>query len=298
MEKTIPTGLDELLKGCNIRTYKIIEYNAYKGRYCLECNGKEGVFILKWNATDDLYTKHLNSLCKERSIMHHLKNSDITPKLLLLSDCDGDNYFATEKVGRGLTLRNVVKELYCKGNIYKICNILKSTFAKWNHLIMTLEGYEPQTFDYYINDNLFRRYMSSLLCSGPFESSIYKIERFRNIMINQCLRLCLKRRMNYVKFLQDKNKILCHGDFHANNVLIDKSEPYFIDLEDVRYGVPEIELAYLYVQICCLVNNNMVIRKEIDEFIKRKILAITDMNLFWDVFELYFKIIRLNHRFL
>ena len=87
-----------------------------------------------------------------------------------------------------------------------------------------------------------------------------------------------------------------HGDFHANNILIDNNEKvYIIDFEDVRKGLPELELAFMLAMVHGLVKKKIAIT--IDRELKQALTLEMNGELFSKVLKTYDIAVTFNHTF-
>ena len=289
-----------------ICSYNLIEYNEWKGRYCYKFEYDKKELFLKWNDCDLTHMSHKQSLQREIYAYNLLREKNITPLLYLELKSDGDQHqiivpsdlLVTEYISGFTTLRTALKEKqYCSDN-EEIIRIIKQTLNAWQNCIFTLSTGTleniPNTFEE-TPTMLFDRYFGSLLCSGPFETKGSHYELYRNRLLKKVMNAQLKKVLK--RYLNNIQKYIIHGDFHANNILINEHACKIIDLENIHLGSPEIELVYIYSQIKLLVRDNRAAIEWMEKYIKQEIEVIENYDLFCFCSSVFFRSIRINHRF-
>lgn len=228
LDKTIKEWFDAQ----PVKDYKLIEYNGWKGRYCLFYLTNKGERrFLKWNKHLTETQKHHEQLLKkEKHIYQQLKGLGITPQYI-----DDDLMFITEFVD-GRTLRNTIKSLEESGDSDRIYQIVTETLKKWKAFVNALSD----SYDVYHNmvrlQDDFNKFLGTLLLSGPFETKcLNKLEWIKNLVIYRCLKMIAG--LTLKKVLKEKCTMsIIHGDLHANNLLVAADKVFLVDLENVRWG--------------------------------------------------------------
>ena len=295
IKNTIGPTVEDWFRHYNIKDYGLLEYNEWKGRLCVWFEDVDGVKkILKWNRKDtELHRKHNAQLKREREIYAYLKGKNLTPKFF--DSYENDMLIA--KYVEGQSLRFCLKNLVVENddNYQKICNIICDTLLKWQTLVMELTKLHIDGIQRLSSRDEYSKYLVSLLLSGPFDAK--KLGKFRLFLNRQILRLFLYWYHDVFNEIKDiEGKYVTHGDFHANNILIENGKIYLIDLEGVQLGSPELELAYFYSQIRLLIRRNKELLKEIDLFIDKNIV-IVDKGSFHRVLKVFDSAIKYNSRF-
>lgn len=286
------SALETWLNNHNIHQFQIIEYNPWKGRYCLLFDYQNKKCFLKWNDSNIVHSEHKKLLLKELAIYKILKAQQVTPIFF------GGEVFLTQYIDNAETLRCALIKLAENKKYETFLQIVQKTFETWNRAVKSIS---ISNVDFPSGEpiKLYRRYLRSLLCSGPINTKANKFLTQRNTLIYFLYRIGIDWRVR--KVLSSLNKSLLpivHGDFHANNVLVDNDlNVYIIDYENVGHGVAEIEIAYMYSQIRLLCKNKKELLDKIDLIMKSEIINSYNMVLFDYVLNHFNKAIKLNNRF-
>lgn len=286
------SALETWLNNHNIHQFQIIEYNPWKGRYCLLFDYQNKKCFLKWNDSNIVHSEHKKLLLKELAIYKILKEQQVTPIFF------GGEVFLTQYIDNAETLRSALIKLAENKKYKTFLQIVQKTFETWNRAVKSIS---ISNVDFPSGEpiKLYRRYLRSLLCSGPINTKANKFLTQRNTLIYFLYRIGIDWRVR--KVLSSLNKSLLpiiHGDFHANNVLVDNDlNVYIIDYENVGHGVAEIEIAYMYSQIRLLCKNKKELLDKIDLIMKSEIINSYNMVLFDYVLNHFNKAIKLNNRF-
>lgn len=226
-----------------------------------------------------------------------LEGQGIVPKTIDIND--PDEFFVSDYISNAMTLREKIKNLLSTDDIAEIERIVKETLIKWDKLVTIVNSDEIHKVELKKNDNnLFFVYLDSLLCSGPMGTSSSFIQRKRNAVLKRAYKLIKSKKIiSKIDSVYPSGFPVIHGDFHANNVIAGNDSIYIIDLENCRFGAPEVELAYFYAQISLLLNDKKELLKCFDMFIMEKMSMLTDMGLFWRIYQIFFRVVKLNRRF-
>lgn len=228
LDKTIKKWFDAQ----SVKDYELIEYNGWKGRYCLSyLTNKGDRRFLKWNKNLTETQKHHEQLLKkEQQIYQHLKGLGITPQYI-----DDDQMFITEFVD-GRTLRETIKSFEESGDRGRLYQIVTESLKKWQAFINAMSDSYDECPNMVKMQDEFDKYLGTLLLSGPFESKrLNKLEWIKNLIIYRCFKMIggimLKKELKEECTMSD-----IHGDFHANNLLVTTDKVFLVDLENVRLG--------------------------------------------------------------
>lgn len=281
----IPDEIMEFLQNKGAQDIQLIEYNERKGRYCYSFRLNDREYFLKWNDTDPEHEKFRLLLQDEIRVYSLLQDEAITPEFL--SDAPKD-MLVMEFLPDAVTLRKFLKE--GKQDPESVKKVIGNVFSAWYRGICALAK-TPEEGEAESDCSLFGRYLRMLLCSGPFETKQRKVEWYRNRVIFKVMKRkaekCLKQREPGVVSV-------IHGDFHANNVLVSDGKCFLIDLENNSVGCPDIELAYMYVQLKLLLREQKDIIRWMNHYLED---MISDRQLFRYCTGVYYRAIRMNHRF-
>ena len=272
-----------------IKDYEIVMSNPWKGRKCYVFRDKDGKkFFLKWNDTEDSYTAHLEQMEKEERIYRVLQTTDIAPKY------QGGGMFITECIEEGVTLRKKIKELLSQDDEDGIVRLVQETLLKWKEFRIIMVEHDNLVT---VSDSLksFDNYLMSLMVSGPIETKWSLFMRYRNRVLLELFRWRYKNKVS--KLTINQKREIIHGDFHANNVVIDRSGKVFLlDFENAQTGIADIELAYMVAQLHNLLKVKCSIVKRIDSMLEEHEL-INDSSVFGSIMDIYDKAISWNPRF-
>lgn len=273
-----------------IKDYDLVMSNPWKGRQCYTFTAPDGTRqFLKWNDEAEAHAVHWTLMEKEENIYKILQTTDIAPCYIL-----SDGMFVTEYVEGGESLRTKIKNLLQSNDEIEVARLVQETLSKWKQFRMKMADHGDLANH---SDNMacFDFYLMSLLVSGPIETKWSVFMRYRNRFLLEMFRYRYK---GYVANLLSGKRIeVIHGDFHANNVMVGKlGKVYLLDFENLRYGLPEIELAYMVTQLNKLTEGRLVLSKEISDYIK-KCKIVEDYGLYEEVLKIYKKAVSYNPRF-
>ncbi|MBR3537833.1 MAG: aminoglycoside phosphotransferase family protein [Eubacterium sp.] len=281
----MPDEIMEYLQKKDAREINLVEFNERKGRYCYSFRLNDRKYFLKWNDKDPAHEKFRLLLQNEIRVYSLLKEEAITPASQ--SDVPED-MLVMEFLPDAVTLRKCLKE--CGQDPESVKKVIEDVFSAWYRGVRTL-GKAPEEEEAESDYSLFDRYLYSLLCSGPFEMKQRKAEWYRNRAIRKVMS---KKAAKCLKQREEGEPSGIHGDFHANNVLISKGRCCLIDLENAGIGCPDIEMAYLYAQLKLLLRDQTEIIRWMNHYLES---MISDRQLFRYCAKVYYRAIRLNHRF-
>lgn len=279
----IPAKLLAELDSRNISKYKIISVNPAKGRYNLwAITDKQEEVCIKYN---DPEGSGVHSFEKEKEMYRKLDGIPCVPRVIW-----SENVLATEYLVNSYTFR----EWLCANSDKDIFSVyLKDILGKYKLLMKKINDVSSDGSDDFNDDKQLEIFFDKLLFSGPYGSTVHKIEKIRNKMF----RLYLTKKGVFADKIKSKKRLV-HGDFHLNNILVGNNSAYIIDLENIDYGNANIELAYWYVQAWILIyeNNEMVkiLHEEINCVLESDLF---DRSEFERIMNLYKVAIIMNCRF-
>lgn len=287
----IPSELTQWFAEHEVKEYRLIEHNPRKGRWCFSYVDKEDNHLfLKWNDQDEVHKEFLRQFEREKYLFELLDGTEVTPKYY------GDEQVLLNKLVTAKTLRESILTLQREGKEDLIPHLVVSAVKKWEVFVkcsehINIELATPDPIWEYSS-----RYLCALLLSAPWGDGLGKWEYKRNVFVlkvlckltNSDIELYTKRRNAGFKTV--------HGDFHANNILIDNNEKvYIIDFEDVRKGLPELELAFMLAMVHGLVKKRIAIT--IDRELKQALTLEMNRELFSKVLKTYDIAVTFNHTF-
>ena len=312
-QEKCPEYIRQFFDARGITEYELVEENARKGRYCFSFREGEKRRFLKWNMEGDQYELYHSALFTEQQVYQALQGKEVTP--VYVPEEDYPELVVSEFLTESGTLRSRLKQLMgnetengknidtkasegAKNTDDAIRVLVEKMLTKWMTYVQTLSQSEVDIPRTETGERLFKKYLSSILTSGPFDTKAGKLENYMNRARNKFI---TKFRMGKARkmILQCSYEELpfVHGDFHANNILVAGDEPMIIDLESTRTGIPEIELAYMYAQIVLLIRDRKELIHKLNQFIKKNLTLIRDKKVFLYFFRIYYRSIRRNHRF-
>ena len=275
-----------------IQMFQVIEYNEHKHRLCLcyEQFGKR--HLLKWNDIDAPFEAYYASLQKEYTIYKHIDAYGIAPHLE-----DESGFFVTEFLDDAVTLRQKLRELDVLNDEDAICRFIKSAMMQWEKYIRSVQGIKLDGIAAIDGYSQYRRYLNSLMLSGPFGTKCSLFRQWINKVIWKLLTFykpsfCT----NQIKKSKHGSYII-HGDFHANNILVSRGQVKLIDFEEIMYGSLELELAYFYSQIWKLIKTNKPLKMRIEYMVKHQFNQLMDVRAYQQVLRLYKLAVSFNPRY-
>lgn len=280
-KRAVPKELESELNKKGICDYRIISTNKAKGRFnlwALENDGKE--LCIKWNCNENAYGK--GTFKKEKEIYHWLEGETCIPKVVYNEDI-----LATRYIKNGCTLRQWLNK---NDDRESFCHLIRDIIQKYQKYLSKINEHTPVNIEKLQGKEQFNMFLNKLLYSGPYGTKVYKIENIRN----KILKKLLKRQ--YAMDIKNGNSLI-HGDFHLNNILIDNSHSYIIDLENIVYGNVNVELAYWYVQVWMLIYDKKELREILYKEVSVEMEEIIDIEEFSKVVKVYQNAILLNRRF-
>ena len=265
----------------DVQSYEVISVNEAKGRFNLwvsDSTGKE--LCIKWNDNGNEFGKR--TFEKEIEIYRWLEGETSVPKVVY-----SKSILATEYIKGGCTLRewlekNSDKELFR--------HLIRGTMQKYKKYLEKINEHTLTGIKQFQGEEQFYKFLNKLFYSGPYGTKVYKCEKIRNKFLRQILKKW------YAADIKT-GKLLLHGDFHLNNILIDGKEPYIVDFENIVYGNVNIELAYWYVQVWVMIYDNAGLLNILIEEMKREIREVFDAEEFGRIVKAYEIAILANRRF-
>ena len=312
-QEKYPEYIRQFFDARGITEFELVEENARKGRYCFSFREGEKQRFLKWNMAGEQYELYHSALFTEQKVYQALQGKEVTP--VYVPEEDYPELVVSEFLTESETLRSRLKKLVegeaedgkehdkealndDKATDAAIRALVEKMLTKWRTYVETLSQSEVDISRVETGERLFKKYLSSILTSGPFDTKAGKLENYMNRARNKFI---TKFRMGKVRKMIGQcgyeELPFVHGDFHANNILVAGDEPMIIDLESTRTGIPEIELAYMYAQIVLLIRDRKELIHQLNQFIKKEMTFLRDRRVFAFFFRIYYRAIRKNHRF-
>lgn len=287
----IPSELLDWFNEKQVKNLEVVENNPRKGRWCFSylCFDNNRSF-LKWNDGLPQHEQYKRQLDKEWQIYNILAGEGITPEIK-----QGGAFYEYQFL-QGETLRKRLITLH-EGNGKKdevAVRLVRETLNKWINFIEVVKktGVDLETAS--PSWEFSSRYLWALLLSSPVGEKLGKWEKYRNNILYVLLSRLFTKYI--VKAINDQQitPSLVHGDFHANNVLVDSNEEIFlIDFEDARKGIPELELAFMLSMLSGLVNKQTW--RAIMNELKEKNISCINKRLMLRVLSIYQFAVRCNH---
>jgi len=292
----IPAPILEFFRNKGVDQCELIEENVRKGRYCFAYQDGEKKRFLKWSNDAKEYEYFHQALQKEHTVYRILQGRGITPEYV--EEAEHPDLVITEFLPKSTTLREKIKELLEYHMEEDIRILVETLIREWIEYVERVSPHRKELAGEETGEDLFRKYLSSLLKSGPFGTTEKRTESMKNrVLYKVYLRTRTGKVRKLIRSLNYTELPLVHGDFHANNVLVAGDHPVIIDLESVRSGIPEIEIAYMYAQICLLIRDRKDLMHQLNEYLVKKISANYSKSAFRYFFRLFYRAIRKNHRF-
>ena len=286
--ENIPFEVLQWFQENELLQYDVVEYNPRKGRWCFSvvCKDNKKLFF-KWNDDEDAHLEFKQQLERECIVYKTLDGLNITPKYF------GGVIPAFQNI-EAITLRQKIIELSDRNEDDKIVKIVVDVIKKW---VVFIDKSRSTILDLKMSDPIWEfseRYLWALLLSSPLDNHLGKFERCRNEVIHSVISKLYKKIIKKEIERAGSKPVIIHGDFHANNVLVDnKDNTYIIDFEDIRKGLPEQELAFMISMISGLVTKNRL--KEIEERVMGLLPNYINISLFRKVLCIYKFAVNFNH---
>ena len=275
------TDIEPYLALNNYKIIELVQENKRKKTKILKVKKNGSFFIVKFISVD-AHVDEKKNFISEVSFYSN-KIGSYLPKLIERND----NFLILEFVN-GKTLRQIIKDREFNNKI------LISLLDQIKNLYTNSYSINNEVYDF---ENGISN-LSNLLVSGPIQKSfliipLYKKYFFQIVLI--VLKFKFKRYLKHIDFKILK-KGFVHGDFHYNNIIIDKkSNIKFIDFERTRSnGYFDFDIMYLIAMLEINLNDNS---EELEKLNKAKIELFNNDCLI-DIYNLFRFAVKLNIKFL